>query len=68
MIMTRKLNNYNGLQDRKTELQAVTVGIFYCRESGYFIVCASDKPSCNLTGKYFEIGNKNLPPIRNWQG
>ena len=33
MTMTRKLNNDNGLQDWKTEHQAVTCGIFYCRDS-----------------------------------
>jgi hypothetical protein len=33
MTMTRKLNKDNGLQDWKTEHQAVTCGIFYCRES-----------------------------------
>ena len=64
MTMTRELNNDNGLQDWKTEHQAVTGGIFYCRESGYFSVSASNKLSCILTGQCFEIGNKNIPPIR----
>jgi hypothetical protein len=64
MTMTRKLNINNGLQDWKTEHQAVTGGIFYCRDSGYFSVSASNKLSCNLTGQCFEIGNKNIPPIR----
>ena len=62
--MTRKLNIDNGLQDWKTEHQAVTCGIFYCRDSGYLSVSASNKLSCNLTGQYFEIGNKNIPPNR----
>lgn len=31
--MTRKLNIDNGLQDWKTKHQAVTCGIFYCRDS-----------------------------------
>lgn len=31
--MTGKRNNDNGLHDWKTELQAVTCGIFYCRDS-----------------------------------
>ena len=44
------------------EHQAVTGGIFYCRDSGYFSVSASNKLSCNLTGKCSEIGNKNIPP------
>ena len=59
--MTRKLNNDNGLQDRKTEHQAVTGGIFYCRDSAGFSVSAFNKLSCNLTGQCFEIGNKNIP-------
>ena len=59
--MTRKLNIDNGLQDWKTEHQAVTCGIFYCRDSGYLSVSASNKLSCNLTGQCFEIGNKNIP-------
>ena len=62
--MTRELNNDNGLQDWKTEHQAVTGGIFYCRDSADFSVCASNKLSCILTVKCFEIGNKNIPPIR----
>ena len=49
--------------DRK-EGQLVTGGIFYCRDSGYFSVSAFNKLSCNLTGQCFEIGNKNIPPIR----
>jgi len=62
MTMTRKLNNDNGLQDWKTEHQAVTGGIFYCRVSADFSGSASNKFSCNLTVKCFEIGNKNIPP------
>ena len=58
MTMTRKLNIDNGLQDWKTEHQAVTGGIFYCRDCGYFSVSASNKLSCALTVKCFEIGNK----------
>ena len=34
MTMTRKLNINNGLQDWKTEHQAVTGGIFYCHMLG----------------------------------
>jgi len=44
--------------------QCITGGIFYCRDSAGFSVSASNKLSCNLTGQYFEIGNKNIPPIR----
>lgn len=46
------------------EHQAVTGGIFYCRDSAGFSVSASNKFLCNLTGKCFGIGNKNIPPIR----
>jgi hypothetical protein len=59
-----QINNDNGLQDWKTEHQAVTGGIFYCRDSANFSVSTSNKLLCNLTGKCFEIGNKNIPPIR----
>ena len=48
--------------------QLVTGGIFYCRDSAYFSVSASNKLSCNLTGQCFEIGNKNIPPGRYQQG
>jgi hypothetical protein len=44
--------------------QLVTGGIFYCRDSAGISVTASNKLSCNLTGQYFGIGNKNIPPIR----
>ncbi len=53
MRMTRKLNIDNGLQDWKTEHQAVTGGIFYCRDSAGFNVSASNKLSCTLTGKCY---------------
>jgi len=55
-IKDRLTNDKNG--------QLVTGGIFYCRDSGYFSVSVSNKLSCNLTGQCFEIGNKNIPPIR----
>jgi len=60
----RKHNIDNGLLDWKTEHQAVTGGIFYCRKSAGFSVSASNELSCNLTGQCFEIGNKNIPPNR----
>jgi len=60
MTMTRKLN----IDNWKTEHQAVTGGIFYCRDSAGFSVSASNKLSCNLTGLCFKIGNKNIPPKR----
>ena len=59
-----KLNSDNGLQGQMKEHQAVTGGIFYCRDSAGFSVSASNKFLCNLTGKCFGIGNKNIPPIR----
>ncbi len=62
--MTTKLKNNNGLLDLKTEHQAVTGCIFYCGDSGYFSISASNKLSCNLAGQCFKIGNKNIPPIR----
>lgn len=64
MTMTRKLNNDNGLQKWNTEHQAVTGGIFYCRDSADFSVSATNKLSCNLTGQCFGIGNKNIPSNR----
>lgn len=62
--MTEQTKNINGMSLENKEGQLVTGGIFYCRDSGYFSVCASNKLSCNLTGQCFEIGNKNIPPIR----
>ncbi|MBS4058090.1 MAG: hypothetical protein KGZ82_12280 [Bacteroidales bacterium] len=65
--ISRDIHIDNGLLGLKTEHQAVTGGIFYCRDSAGFSVSASNKPSCNLKGKCFEIGKsifKNIPPIR----
>ena len=64
--MTEQTENFKGMSLEKKEGQLVTGGIFYCRDSGYFSVSASNKLSCNLTGQCSEIGNKNIPPIR-WQ-
>ena len=58
-------DNAAKIKDRITEDkngQLVTGGIFYCRDSGYFSVSASNKLSCILTDLCFEIGNKNIPP------
>jgi len=41
MAMTRKLNKDNGLQGWKKVHQAVTCGIFYCRDSAKISVCSS---------------------------
>ena len=48
MIMTEKLNIDNGLQDWKTEHQAVTSGIFYCRDSTEINGCSSLQTSSEL--------------------
>jgi len=60
--MTELKNYLKPLTDKNAQL--VTGGIFYCRVSAGFSVSASNKLSCNLTGQCFEIGNKNIPPIR----
>jgi hypothetical protein len=52
--MTVILNNDNGLQARTTEHQAVTGGIFYCRDSADFSVSASNKLWCNFIGLCFD--------------
>jgi len=59
MTITRKLNNDNGLQGWKTEHQAVTGGIFYCRDSASFRVSASNKHSRTYNKKtsILEYGN-----------
>jgi hypothetical protein len=62
--MTEQTENIKGMSLEKKEGQLVTGGIFYCRDSAGFSVSASNKLSCNLTVKCFEIGNKNIPPIR----
>jgi hypothetical protein len=63
-IMTEQIEDNKGMSLDKKEGQLVTGGIFYCRDSAGFSVSASNKISCNLTGKCFEIGNKNIPPKR----
>jgi len=57
MTMTRKLNNDNGLQNWKTEHQAVTACIKHLAVSGLSNLSARIKSSCNLTGKCFEMPN-----------
>jgi len=64
ITITEKLYIDNGLQRQPKEHQAVTGGIFYCRDSADFSFSASNKFLCILTGQCFEIGNKNIPPIR----
>ena len=62
--MIETVEKQNSMSHDKKEGQLVTGGIFYCRDSAGFSVYASNKLSYNLTGKYFEIGNKNIPPKR----
>jgi hypothetical protein len=63
-LMTETCKIQKGMSLDKKEGQLVTGGIFYCRDSANFSVSASNKLSCNLTVKCFEIGNKNIPPNR----
>jgi hypothetical protein len=63
-VMTETVDKQTGMSLDRKEGQLVTCGIFYCRDSGYFSVSASNKLSCNLTEQCFEIGNKNIPPNR----
>jgi len=62
MTITAEMKRHNYLTDKNR--QCITGGIFYCRDSAGFSVSASNKLSYNLTVKCFEIGNKNIPPIR----
>jgi len=62
LTITAELKRYNYLTDKNR--QCITGGIFYCRDSAGFSVSASNKLLCNLTEQCFEIGNKNIPPIR----
>jgi hypothetical protein len=47
-----------GWKDEKA--QAITGSIFYCRGSADFSVSKSNKFTFNLTGQYFQIGDKNI--------
>jgi hypothetical protein len=60
--MTELKKYLKPLTDKNAQL--VTGGIFYCRDSAGFSVSASNKLLYNLTVQCFEIGNKNIPPIR----
>jgi hypothetical protein len=62
--MIETFDRQNGMSLDKKIGQLVTCGIFYCRDSAGFSVSATNKLSCNLTRQCFEIGNKNIPPIR----
>jgi hypothetical protein len=62
--MTEQIEYIKVMSLEKKEGQLVTGGIFYCRDSADFSVSTSNKFSCILTGKCFEIGNKNIPPNR----
>jgi len=63
-VMTEIVEKLKNMSLDRKEGQLVTGGIFYCRDSGYLSLSVSNKLSCNLTGQCFEIGNKNIPPIR----
>lgn len=41
-LISQKLNNERNMQGQNKEHQAVTVGIFYCRDSASFSVSASN--------------------------
>ena len=57
MTMTRKLNNDNGLQDWKTEHQAVTRYIKNWADSAKLQVLSSHLPLCGLTVYRSEMPN-----------
>ncbi len=50
--------------NRDKNRQCKTDAIFYCPDSACFNVSITNKLSFNLIGKYFETGNKNIPPNR----
>ena len=66
MTMIRKLNNDNGLQDWKTEHQAVTCGIFYCRVSANLKGCGSLQTSSWLDSDVLRNRQQKHTAIR-WQ-
>ncbi|MBM3435563.1 MAG: hypothetical protein FJY07_05015 [Bacteroidetes bacterium] len=59
MTITRKLNNDNGLQGWKTEHQAVTDGIFYCRDSAEINGCGSLQTSSWLDSDVLRIAKRH---------
>ena len=61
--MTRKRNNDNCLQDWKTEHQAVTIGIFYCRVSAKLKGCSSLQTSWWLDSDV--LWNRQQKPTAN---
>ena len=64
MTMTRKLNNDNGLQDWKTEHQAVTDGIFYCRDSAEIMVCGSLQTSSWFDSDVLRTAKPSRTPLK----
>ena len=60
MTMTRKLNNDNGLQDLKTEHQAVTSCIVHLADSANFKGFTSNKHCSGLIGSCFGSPNDTI--------
>ena len=59
--MTRKFNKDNGLQDWKTEHQAVTCGIFYCRDSDENNGSGSHQTSSRFDSAVLRNRQQNIP-------
>ena len=53
---------HNGLQDWKTEHQAVTCGIFYCRDSAEIKVCGSLQTSSWVDSEVLRNRQLFIPP------
>lgn len=60
MTMTRKLYIDNGLQDLKTEHQAVTACIVHLANSADIKNVAINKICSGLTGSYYETPNDTI--------
>jgi len=55
-LKINKKRKHTSRHRQTKEHQAVTGGIFYCRDSAGFSGSASDKLSCNLTGNCLAVG------------
>ncbi len=62
--MTEKLNIDNGLRDWKTEHQAVTCGIFYCRVSANLEGCGSLQTSSWLDSEVLRNRQQKHTAVR----
>lgn len=60
MAMSQKLNIDNGLQDWKTEQQAVTAYIVHLADSANIKGITSSKLGGGLTSSYFESPNDTI--------